>query len=294
MQPIKAEIVQPNGKFLLVIGTSHTHGACQDRGRKNLYPEERWATLLGNSLGIEIVNHSMPGVINNQITELLMDCIDAYNMNNCIGILIECRYGVGGSYFAYDNFADYDDFANEKKLNRLINNTTRSRDITTDGENDYLPCAFNEFFSVYAGGKVTSPGYFERLLSNAFYPLEPPKRAVNDLRQYLELVGNFYHRSDHAFWDDMREVRVWETIAKGLNIPFKWFHWGKRTSDTMLRTFVLEEYKLMDTNILDDGKGVCQFVDEYRYHCECHHLNAEGNVKVFELLEPKVREWLKI
>lgn len=291
MQPIKAEIVQPNGKFLLVIGTSHTHGACKDGERKNLNPEERWVTLLGNSLGIEIVNHSMPGVVNNQITELLMDCIDVYDMNNCIGILIECRYGVGGSYFAHNNFADYDDFVNEKKLYRLINNTTRSIDIA---KKESLPNAFNEFFSVYAGGKVQDPGYFERLLSNVFYPLEPPKRAVDDLRQYLELVSHFYHRSDHAFWDDMREVRIWETIAKGLDIPFKWFHWGKRIDDNMLITYVLEEYKLMDTNILDDGKGVTQFVDEHSYHCECKHLNAEGNVKVFELLEPKVRQWLKI
>lgn len=284
--------------YLIVIGTSHTDGACKEPdGTKSLAPNEKWATKLGVHLGYTVYNLSRPGVINERITQILNDIFDEWDLTKCKGILIEGRLNDAGSAFIYSAFNDYEHFAIPSKLRRDIYSTTDY------GKQDW---AFNEFFSVYAGGKVVKPNYIKGLLKKPFGLFDSiPDQAVEDLDNYLEHRANFYHRTDHQFWDDVCEIRNWQQMCKLAGVPFKWFSWTKiRDAEGMLVDYMIKEYSnVFDDNLLQQSenrvKGLWEYFLEMGYknndpeiHCECKHLNALGNQIAYDILEPKIDNWL--
>lgn len=285
--------------YFIVFGTSHTAGACQNGDSKWLEYHEKWASKLEAHLGMPVYNLSRQGTINQRITQILNDVVDEWDLSKCKGIIIECRLQNHGSAVSLSAFNDYKHFPIQTKdhLNRDLYSTMMY------GDNDY---AFNRFFSVYAGGKVRKPGYSKGLLYNAFQDKDLiPDQAVKDLDNYLEQRSNFYHRTDHQFWDDVNEIRNWRTMCKLAGIPFKWFNWSKVAVDGMLVDWMVNEY----SNVFDDNllgvterrlKSAWEHIvdlgyknDDPEIHCECKHLNALGNEITWQILKPRIDEWLK-
>ena len=188
---------------------------------------DRWSDKMAKHLGLELVNLSLPGTINTRITSVLNDCFDLHDMSNCKAVLVECRLGTGGSVVALENFNDYEDFNfKPPDLQRDIYETTHygnSQDSASD-----------KLFVTYAGGKIGSPDYYRGLIGNAFRDEETiPDSALEDRRARQqnsivtpELCGT--SSTNPTWWDDVMEIRNWQTICKLAGIPdlMKWFHWG--------------------------------------------------------------------
>ena len=292
--------------FILVIGTSHSAGACADRdwqkwGIKNtplLAYHDRWTSLMEKDLGIKVINLSKPGTINSRILAILADAFDR-GMSNCKAVIVECRLGVGGSAISYNGFLDYEHFPDgwEKHLIRDIDGTI---------EHGLKDDAFSRIFGVYAGGKVQKPGYSEKLLG-AVYPDDAvPKEAVKHIEEYIEQRSNFYHRTDHVWWDDFFDIRNMQTMCENANIPFRWMHWGKANTIEYLMNYLLTEYpKVGPANLLAiEDNYIAGIWNHFRFElgfdgddmsiqCSCKHFNELGNKIAWEvIIKPRVEEWL--
>lgn len=305
----------PQEPFILVLGTSHSHGACTPPGDVEhvLEDHEKWVGLMQAHLGIRVLNLSQPGTINVQMTQILNDAFDL-GMENCKAVIAEPRYGVGGSMVCMDNFNDYPFFPKkfEEKLGPEIIGTTHYGQRNTTG---------SRLFTTYAGGKVNDPGYFKRIISHAFKDDDAiPNKAVEDIKRYTEERSNFYHRSQHAEWDDAMEIRNWITLCRTAKIPFKWFHWSKckplldyngvyipwkdGSTATPIDDHINEYTDVFKTNLLAYGDkiglnnilyGQLGWTVDESYLCGgCGHYNAEGNKIIWEeVLKIRIDRWLK-
>lgn len=284
----------PDKPFILVIGTSHTHGSCKKSGEDGRLAEaDRWSDKMAKHLGLELVNLSCPGTVNTRITSVLNDCFDLHDMSNCKAVLIECRIGTGGSVVALDNFNDYEDF--DFKTSEL------RRDIyeTTHYGNQHS--AHDKLFATYAGGKIGNPDYYRGLISNAFTDEETiPDSALEDLKQYCNTRAMWYHGTNHTWWDDVMEIRNWQTMCKLASIPFKWFHWGfyhkiEEQDNNILKKYLKDTYTVFDDNLLEDCFGAENYIkSDPAIQCECKHWNEKGNELLWHaLLKTRVDKWLK-
>ena len=298
-----------NEPFILVIGTSHSSGSCADRdwktaGIKNtplLEYSDRWPSKMEADLETKVINLSQPGVINSRMLAILADAFDR-GLDNCKAIIMEVRLGTGGSAVAYSGFQYYENFPNKWK-NKLI------RDIEATVEYGLGDWAYNRFFSTYAGGKVHKPGYSRKLLGAAFPYEIVPDRAVEDMDHYIEQRSNFYHRTDHPTWDDFFDIRNMQKMCELANIPFKWFHWSKKTTVSVMEEYLFTEYPnvgqgnmlLKDDSVQGQVAGLWNYMRDLGYptddstiQCSCRHMNEIGMEIVYqELLKPRINQWLK-
>jgi len=69
----KYNIIVPNEKFILFVGTSHTFGACSSVNKKSSGPvgkksrlsyDERYSSIIENELGIKVLALGYPGIDN--------------------------------------------------------------------------------------------------------------------------------------------------------------------------------------------------------------------------------------
>ena len=67
--------------YLIVFGTSHTAGACQNGDSKWLEYHEKYASKLEAHLGMPVYNLSRQGAINQRITQIFNDVVDEWDQH---------------------------------------------------------------------------------------------------------------------------------------------------------------------------------------------------------------------
>jgi len=272
--------------FLLCLGTSNTYGDCRDGDKLYITREETLPGLLTERLGIKCYNLGIGGVLMNQMTDALIDTLDTYDITMCKGVLVEAQQGLNSSsQVAYDNFVDWED-------NYRVKNTLMSKTISAgrDKQGVKSTIAEDRFFFKQVGANMTDAYYIERLTKAFGCP--PPLQALKKLKDYMRFRLDMYHRSDHAWWDDIKQVRVMRSICKHAGIPFRWYHWyPENKTYNKMQKWIIEEYDMFSDHLFD-GNPIYDLFDSDNYRCECRHINAEGNIVIADLVTPKVREWI--
>lgn len=283
--------------FYIVLGTSHTHGACETNGKHiTLDINDMWVTKFERHLGVPVKRLSTSGVTNQNLTQSLYDAFDMYDMTECKGVIAEGRLGTGDSSVALCNFNDYSDF-------KLYDDTDLRPHIYNTDEFGYKETAYRTFFATYPGTEVDDISHYEGIVENAYKDRDLiSPLAIKNLKHYLNQRSIWYHHSDHSLWDDVQEIRNWYMACKLANIPFTWFHWDKNKRKVMgdLQRF-LSRYDCVKANLFYnpeepiscfDGLHVYMEEDE-SLECECGHLNAKGNEIAWQILKPWIDKWLK-
>lgn len=285
----------PDEPFLLVFGTSHSHGACTGPdGKEIIAKENRWATIVANHYGLPVVNLAVPGTVNQQIVSMMLDVADRGLMKNAKLVLGEVRAGMSGGYFTRDVFKDW---ITGKEFNNP--EMTGGSDIWA---NTYLSDKFIWYAPLLNNEK---PKYFEGLLSSIWE--DPPQEAVDDLRDYVEKQAMFFHNSNHQLFDNFQYIRTMDYIVRNQNVPFKWFAWSKWNpkisstgqwatgSDNEAHFYFSEFTKIFENALFDHGLATIaeqQGIDESQWLCDCKHWNEEGNKWVANLIIPKLKTLL--
>jgi len=284
----------PDEPFLLVFGSSHSHGSCTGPdGKAIIAKENKWTTIVSDHYGLPVVNLALPGVTNQQIVTMMLDVADRGLMKNAKLVLGEVRSGMSGGYFSRDVFGGW-------ITGREFNNPEM-----TGGSDIWASTYLSDKFILYAPLlRNEKPNYFEGLLKSIWE--DPPQEAVDDLRDYVEKQAMFFHNSNHQLFDNFQHIRTMDYIVRNQNVPFKWFAWsrwnpkipepksGKWATGGHNETyFYFNEFTNVFENALFEHGLVTiaeqQGIDESKWLCDCKHWNEEGNKWVASQIIPKLK-----
>ena len=279
----------PKNPFILVLGTSHTHGSCKLEESNELQDHERWTGILKSNIDYDVFNVAVPGNSNQRMIQQLNDCFELGVMNNCVMVIAEARTGGKQGEICLDQYYDLGKFDIGDKHNNPI---------ISSGSDIKYKCVLDRMLVHYAAGKVSKPGYYEGLLSIP-YEDNPPKQAVIDLKNYIQMRNQFYHSSVHCLIDDLHDIRAMKNIVVNAGIKFGWFGWdhitGFSLSDKPIDQVV--DYFKTHTDLFDYllYQGIClkdNLGEPEEWMCECMHFNAIGHKEISKLIIPEVRKCL--
>jgi len=284
----------PKNPFILILGTSHTHGSCTVGDQKLLSDDERWTGIVKNNIDLDVMNLAIPGITNHEMVQVLIDCFDFQLLSNCKLVIAETRTGTGQSSFTYDAFSNID-FENDYEIDEKFWNP-----YVSGGSDIGLDTFMSKVKGKFAGGKVSKPGYYEGLLT-AVYD-NPPPQAVKDLQMYLEMRGRVYHYSHESVLDDLDAIRTMHILCKNAGVDFKWFTWPAFSQYSDKLTPNLRDYYLTFTQVFNTclfpevglENALKNIMDQHqdKWYCECMHWTAFANQHVAKFLIEKIKECL--
>ena len=81
--------------LILCLGTTNTYGNCKHGDKLHLEESETLPapSLLSQRLGIHFVNLGVGGVLMTQMTDILIDALEEYDINMCKGVPVEAQQG---------------------------------------------------------------------------------------------------------------------------------------------------------------------------------------------------------
>jgi hypothetical protein len=313
MKPIPQEISRekihdrfPKDKpWILFLGTSHTHGSCEENGLQVLEDHERYSGRLKAKFpDYEIVNLAIPG--NNNTVMLSQLCeINEYgiDISNLKLVIADVRVGDPAGIFCADTYRDFN--TEKKRDNSLL---AKGSDINHHQIRD-------EWLSHYAtGDKLKNPNYLSSLLKTHFNDEIVPESAIKRLGEYISIREEFYHTSVHTFIDDIDKIRAMQNITRLMGVKFRWFHLDSPhfIGDTPNKFVVMDYYKKwsnlwqdrcdfeIDGFTDDKMKGVKILMQKaFGYHlvedtflCDCRHINSKGNEIIADLLYKEIKSCL--
>ena len=292
--------------WILFLGTSHTHGSCEDNGSQLLEDHERYSGRLKAMLpDYEIVNLAIPGnnntVMMSQLCELNEYGIDVSNLKL---VMADVRAGDPAGVFCADTYRDFD--KNNKKENSLL---AKGSDIHHQQIRD-------EWLSHYAtGDKMKNPDYLKGLLSSHFNDAVVPDSAIKRLGEYISIREEFYHTNVHTLIDDLDKIRAMSNITRLMGAKFRWFHLDSphcmETADQ--NKFIIRDYYKDWSNLWEDRcdfeieglrdpnllgvkilmqKAFGYYLTEDNFLCECRHVNSAGNEIIADLLYKEIKACL--
>ena len=87
----KYNIIVPNEKFILFVGTSHTFGSCA--GVNRLSYDERYSSIIENELGIKVLALGYPGIDNLGLLQVFNELLRLKVFtHNCKMVILESRF----------------------------------------------------------------------------------------------------------------------------------------------------------------------------------------------------------
>lgn len=305
----KREILKsffPEDEFVLVIGTSHTAGACRTKTATHIPAELTWPGLLEKKMGIKVVNIATPGNHNPIMVQQLLDVFDLGVMDRCSAVIVESRNGDSAGRLCSDTLMEEDifsRFSDKATFNwpHLMDGRLFHSNINQNVDvKPYKKSALGRLLIRYDPNADLQEGDIETILGFPFRDNVPPW-AIKEYESNKENRLKFYHTSVHSLIDDLNAVRTMQTLCRTNSIKFGWFWWESTSLQTLsknTRTWCINHFK-MHSNIFDDlilKDPVVRIIDKDQYdqwRCEfCRHVNEDGHSHISDLLWQPI--WDKI
>jgi len=304
----KKEILRsffPEDEFVLVIGTSHSAGACRTKNTTHIQVELTWPGLLEKKTGRKIVNIATPGNHNSIMVQQLLDVFDLGVMDRCSAVIVESRNGDGAGRLCSDTMMEEDLYS------RFADKDTFDWPYLTDGrlfcqhinQIDAKPdkrSALGKLLIRYDHNADIQDGDIETILGFPFRD-NVPSWVIKEYESNKENRLKFYHTSVHSLIDDLSAIRTMQTLCRTNGVKFGWFWWESTSFQTLsknTRTWCINHFE-MHSNIFDDlilKDPIVKIIDKKQYdqwRCElCRHINEDGHAHVADILWQPV--WDKI
>lgn len=286
------DIFPETDEYVLVFGTSHTHGDCE-RGEYTLLAEDdMWTNILSKKTGIKIVNVAVPGNSNRVIVQQMIDFLSLPEsvISRCKGIIGEIRVGDNAGSFNADIVSDL--IVEDDTLNPMITMGTAFSKLNVRVAN-WKDSMNMEFVNPHSIGE-DPVAYAKHIAGNAFIDGEPdyiPEAAIQIIKDLIETHYKTVALTVRPVTSDFDEIRVMKQLCDSNNIPFMWFCWDECEYLDKDDYALCERVYRKTTNIFDDTVfGLEDTVGGvyYREHgpivtqqhmCECGHY--DGNVNRF-------------
>lgn len=266
----------PGQDFIAVFGTSHTAGRCELENKKYTHIDEsyRWANIVGDSLGLPIVNFAIPGNTNEVIVQQLIDFFEDEDFHrNCKLVLAELRLGdISGRYF-FDTFAEDYPYPPIPDVPFIAGNFGQHWLDNVSGS--FVP--------------KTDKEYLEKLVwttNDLEFKNGVPTEARNQMKRIIDVYCETALCSSQKIVEDILHTRTITHICNANGVPFRYFNWdlnkislsGKyfeKTKHVINDLYNLEQYnfkKLMpNVNVacpIGIGNELWNTTE-----CECGHRN---------------------
>lgn len=271
---VKARI--PDSDFIAIFGTSHTFGCCELENRKYTHIDEeyRWANIVGDNLGLPIVNFAIPGNSNDVIVQQMIDFFEDPDFyKNCKLVIAETRLGdISGRYF-FDIFAVEHYESSVAEISFLAGNLGQHWLDQVSGS--FVP--------------KSDKSYIEDLVrqsnTNEFSD-GVPAAAREHMKRIIDVYCETALCSSQKIVEDLLHTRTMAHICRANSVPFRYFNWDKnkivadgkyfqQTKEVIDKLYNLEQYNFK--NLMPNvnfagpnglGTDVWDTTD-----CECGHRN---------------------
>lgn len=263
----------PDGEFIAIFGTSHTHGCCEKNNREvtHIDTEFTWADIVSRELKVPYVNFAIPGNNNRVIIQQIIDFLDLPDVSSrCKMILCEVRFGdIAGRYF-FDLFAD----------------KYKSEEIP---RKPFLAGKYTAHWLDRVSGAFvpkSNEGYAESLVRNSNPAFENyvPQEAITDMKNIITTYIKSGLSSSELVVNDLLDIRVMRKLSEGANIPFKFFFWDhnkishsseyfKQIADLFDEMYNLDRSNIKNLMPNVNTKGYQEFGEKKwrAAECECGH-----------------------
>lgn len=301
---LKAHV--PNKPYMLVLGTSHTYGQCDDGIISKVYHEH-----LAERYGLEVVNVGNPGVKNLDFIQMIneLERIGALG-ENCKLFLLEPRLTDNTIDVPFESWVDWTLIDDAIKRHRLANIPllTRSRiksdNLNANGKILFSPTLNNMLHEKYGPTQTTESEAIkltETMLGNKDNMHHIDKRRVRKAMEVTEYkLGYESHTVANAF-NDLQIIDFIKNYATAKNIPFAWLLIDPKDSNIHIikdmwgRSTDIFDYMLLGKSVSSQLMQQIGPEEIKKYKCKCMHFNAVGNKLIADAIIPeleKMFDWL--
>ena len=300
----------PSGDFMAVFGTSHTSGICKRGDSEAIAHEDIWAEIVGDSLGLPVLNASNPGNDNETIIQQMIDFLEIPGAaSRCKHIMCELRVAEGTTRFSRDLLGSFDILRRAEFVPQLTNSymgpdkEVRSSDGALVGHVTVADKILTRLTTSFL--KLKKKEQMELLQGMVLDINQPVVSSMHDIvLEILHSFSNYENVSMLPFVRDYNYIRTMSALCRGHGIPFNWFCWDEHAQFED----PTEEYKVVKsafkqtTDVFDtefpslDGSAHRHFIRNVKdikfsdVLCECGHQNEVFHKFVAERIVRDV-EW---
>jgi hypothetical protein len=302
MKELKRKI--PKKPFAIFIGTSHTYGECNGE-----HQDYTFCSHVAKGLGLECVNVGSSGSFNLELLQIVneLEAIDAFN-ENCRMVFLEPRLTDNTTVVQTENWLPWSVISESIARDNLANTPMLLR--TRLGEKQVWfdnqirhPLTINDYFYIKVQPQQANKEKLKKIASG-YYGDENLKKHTDELMleksvEFAELRLALEAKNVYAAFADLVIIDAIKNLIVNKGIPFVWMlvDHRKKFLDN-LPTFYGRCSNIFDYMLFGDNAkekmltylGHQNISDLDYLHCECHHLNADGNAVLGEMILNELAE----
>jgi hypothetical protein len=282
---------------MIVLGTSHTSGECNDDGNDAAL-QETFADHIAEELGLKLIKVGIPGCTNQELSYAFLRLQD-YGLienDNLKFFLLEPRLSETSIRISLDSFVGVDQ-ATEILEIFIKNNTGLTTSRNSANSDVILPHRLiAEYFSFVMNDKSSVDDKVNRIMdlinnrTRKKYEVDPDiKRIIEDyVNHSLHYTGSYAE-----LFDNLIHITMILNTLNLAKIPAAWI-----TFDSLYRN----KTRIIDRNLLMTGyfkntkntlieDGICNKYMNNLPHllCDCGHLNSAGHDNLYAEIIDKIK-----
>ena len=220
----------PDGDYITVFGTSHTHGACRRHTADQsvdisylLDASDVWINQVATRLGLGVFNISTPGNTNkNQVRQM----IDFFSLPSdviarCKAIIVEPRVQDPHGRLGIDLIQSMD-ISDVLLYSPIINSTALT--VLPDSRQTWADRLFMTFVSPISVSKTPDEYAAEEVSRHSHDKYACPS-AVKLVSDYMDVYTRTHAISMSHVIDNFDDIRTMKALSDLAKIPFAWFCW---------------------------------------------------------------------
>jgi hypothetical protein len=306
----------PDVPFILMIGTSHTYGQCGAERIKG-YPQH-----IGEALGIHVETAGYPGVINQELLQMVNELDQAgwFKSEHLQLVILEPRLTENTSSLPFESILGLDN------LIKTLDNS-QGRNVPLINKSSLLPPLYHgreEGLLLFSGttsrlaehisankldGKYIKNRLVHRLHLGMndeemedFSPPDFGNAQISDVIDHLGKDLTYRIGSMYNAWSDVNIINAIGHIVEAHGAKFRWFVHDER--DNYIETLYyltsnvtdVWDQRLLASSLIrglkeKHGKRFDEAADKkvmQHLFCDCGHLSTEGGISASEILVPNV------
>lgn len=298
--------VIPDGDFIAVFGTSHTHGCCEKGEYTHLATDDMWANIVSRNLDIPVFNVAIPGNTNDVIVQQMIDFLSLPKevIARCKNVIAEVRVGETGGSFSADLVRDFvvDDIA----INPIITCGTDFYNIQERivhwYETIYIQYVNPDSINMNPRHQATELTENAQINESDYVP----QAAINLVESLIATHFKTNATTVNPLLTDYSNIRIMKQLFDSADIPFSWFCWDKcdyLSSDdyASCKDIYMQTSTIFDANVTELSESVTGTYELFfgydalkNRECDCGHFDEQVNHFVADMISDYMKNEQRI
>lgn len=284
-------ITKPDVPYMIVLGTSHTAGQCNDGEDINteIFFDTTFAEYIANDLGLELVRIGLPGCTNIELLFSFNKLVDSgfITDENMKFFILESRLMEGSTRIPIESIFT-------KDANEIIEcNLERERYDTSTPEKSFKEAynMFSLYFSSHRADDIDKE--YKAILNDVNDPIDGNYKLPSETKYVLKDFTNFlihYGNSYQQFMDNMIIINSILNQLEFLNKKYCWLTFNVLDNQKKLISNRCFGPRLLETLLIDNINNILYRLKYKNIQCKCEHLNEYGNRVLYDIIISRLRK----